>query len=455
MNSDKLAIEGGKPVRTKPLPLEFPGVHHMDGKEIRAAVRLLRTRSLFRYFGIKLQKEVEKLESEFARFLGVKHALAVSSGTGALHVALSALGVGPGQEVVVPAYMWVSVLAGVVNHGGIPVLADIDDTFCLDPAEVEKRITPKTTGIIIAHMSGAPGDAEAIQKIAHQHKLWLLEDCAQCNGGSINGRKVGTFGDMGAFSFQMNKNMTAGEGGAVVTNDSHLHRRAFACHDMGYARDQNGRLIFTDPDLRLWGKGYRLDELRAAILRVQLKKLPRIIGNMRRSKYRIRKALERLPVVRLRRILDPRGDTGCFLITTYPDADTAKRVNQALRAEGIVTSSQGISNIVMTDWGLHLYYNSISLVNRSSVDGRGFPWNLAENAGLGGEYSKGTCPRADSLFERSILLPIPSCLTRHDEDDIIRAFEKVLRFASKPIFVKSRKLRKQVGATPHTGAVHS
>jgi len=427
MNQEKLAIDGGKPVRTKPLPLEFPGVHHMDAKEIQAAVRLLRARSPFRYYGIKLQKEVEKLEAEFARFLGVKHALAVASGTGALHAALSALGVGPGQEVIVPAYMWVSVVAAVVNHGAIPVLADIDDTFCLDPAQVEQRLTPKTTGIILVHMSGAPGNVAAIQKIARARKLWLLEDCAQCNGGSVAGRKVGSFGDMGVFSFQMNKNMTAGEGGCVVTNDFRLYRRAFACHDLGYARDENGRLIFTDPDLCLWGKGYRLDELRAAVLRVQLKKLPRIVGNMRRSKYRIRRALEKFPRVQLRRILDPKGDTGCFLITTYPDADTAKLINTALRAEGIVTSPQGISNVVMTEWGLHLYYNNISLVKHGSVDGRGFPWNLAENAGLGSQYSKGTCPQADSLFARSILLPIPSCLTRRDEDDIIRAFEKVLR----------------------------
>jgi len=220
--------------------------------------------------------------------------------------------------------------------------------------------------------------------------------------------------------------MTAGEGGGIVTNDPRLYRRAFACHDLGYARDANGRLIFNDPDLQLWGMGYRLDELRASVLRVQLKKLPRILKNMRRSKYRIRKALEKFPGVQLRRIVDPAGDTGCFLITTYADAETARRVNAALRAEGVVTSPQGVSNVVMTEWGLHLYYNNISLVKQGSVDGRGFPWKLAENAGLGGEYVKGTCPKADSLFERSILLPIPSCLTKRDEDDVIHAFEKVL-----------------------------
>src|SRR3989454_10447962 len=425
--SEQLAIDGGRPVRTEPLPLEFPGVHYLGDEETEAALRVLGRRSLFRYYGIDLGLEVESLESEFAQFVGVAHAVAVSSGTGALVTALSALGVGPGQEVIIPAYLWVSVAAAVVNQGAIPVLADIDETFCLDPADVQKRITRMTTGIILVHMSGAPGNAKAIQKIARDRGLFLVEDCAQCAGGSVDGQKVGTFGDMGTFSFQMNKNMTAGEGGCVVTNNLRLYRRAFACHDLGYARDANGRLIFNDPDLKLWGKGYRLDELRAAILRVQLRKLPHTIERMRKSKYRIRQALEKSPKIKLRKVLDPKGDTGCFLITTYTDAKTAKKVNVALRAEGMVTSDQGVSNVVMTDWGLHIYYNIVSLVDQTSVDGRGFPWSLKENAGLARKYGKGACPAADSLFERSILLPIPSCLTEQDEDDIIRAFEKVAR----------------------------
>lgn len=427
MKQEELAINGGRPVRKKPLPLEFPGVHYIDDREVKAVTRVLQARSLFRYYGIKLKKQVEAFESEFARFVGAARAIAVGSGTGALHTALSALGLGPGQEVIIPAYMWVSVAAAVVNHGAIPVLADIDETFCLNPSDVERKVTHKTTGIILIHMSGAPGDVKAILGVARRRKLWLLEDCAQCAGGSVEGKKVGTFGDMGTFSFQMNKNMTSGEGGCVVSNDARLARRAFACHDLGYARDENGRLIFDDPDLKLWGQGYRLDELRAAVLRVQLKKLARICAHMRKSKYRIRQALEKFSSVKLRRILDPLGDTGCFLITTYKDPETARRVNQALRAEGIVTSAQGISNIVMTDWGLHLYYNIVSLGDHSSLDGQGFPWKLEENRGLERNYKRGACPVADSLFERSILLPIPSCLTEKDEDDIIRAFDKVLR----------------------------
>ena len=424
---DRLAIEGGLPVRTAPLPLEFPGVHHMGKEEAEAAARVMRSRSLFRYYGVDLQKEVEAFEAEFARFLDVSYVVAVSSGTAALNVALAALGVGPGQEVIVPAYMWVSVAAAVVSRGAIPVLADIDETFCIDPKSLEERISPRTTGIIVVHMSGAPADIRAIREVADRRKLFLLEDCAQCIGGSVDGQSVGTFGDMGVFSFQMNKNMTSGEGGAVVTNTRRLYDRAFACHDLGYARNEHGRLIMDDPDLCLWGQGCRLDELRAAVLRVQLAKLPVITGNMHRSKYRIREAIENLPGIQLRRIVDPAGDTSPFLITTYKDPETARVVNKALRAEGIITQPQGISNILMTEWGFHLYYNIVSLVQKTSIDRLGFPWNLSENANFRMEYAKGTCPRADDLFERSILIAIPSSLTVRDEDDMIRAFCKVHR----------------------------
>jgi 8-amino-3,8-dideoxy-alpha-D-manno-octulosonate transaminase len=306
------------------------------------------------------------------------------------------------------------------------VLADIDDTFCLDPASVEEKITPRTTGIIVVHMSGAPADVKAIGEVARRHGVFLLEDCAQCAGGSIDGKRVGGFGDMAIFSFQMNKNMTSGEGGCLVTENEDLYNRAVAVHDTGYARDAGGRAMFDRLEYCLWGRGYRLDEIRAAILRVQLRKLPQVIGKMRASKYRLRQALKRFPDVGLRRIVDERGDTGCFLLTTFPTPELAREVNRALRAEGIVTFSQGLSNIVMTEWGLHIYYNIPSLVHKTGVDKRNAPWSLAENKDSKTEYVKGTCPRADNLFERTCLLAVPSCLTEHDEDDIIAAFDKVL-----------------------------
>ncbi len=423
---EKLAIDGGIPVRREPLPLEFPGIHYMDEEEINAALRVLRSRSPFRYYGVDLQGEVQAFETEFASFLGIAHCLATNSGTGALHIALAALGVGPGQEIIVPAYLWVSVAAAVVNLGAIPVLADIDDTFCMDPADVEAKITPRTTGVILVHMSGAPADIAAIQKVTRNHGLFLLEDCAQCAGGSVDGRKVGTFGDMAIFSFQMNKNMTSGEGGCLVTPDERLYNRAVACHDTGYARDPDGRALFDNLDLCLWGRGYRMDEIRASILRVQLKKLPAVVRHMHHSKYRIRQALEQYPEIRLRRVIDPDGDTGSFLLATFQTLGTVQQINRALRAEGIVTLAQGVNNIVMTEWGLHIYSNIPSLVHKTSADKRNSPWSLAENKNSHTDYRKGTCPVADSLFERTLLLAIPSCLTEQDEQDIIHAFHKVL-----------------------------
>jgi 8-amino-3,8-dideoxy-alpha-D-manno-octulosonate transaminase len=422
----RLALHGGAPVRSVPLPLEFPGIHHMGEEEIEAAVRVLRSRSPFRFYGLDLQGEVEAFESEFAAFQGVSHCLALTSGTGALHTALAALGVGPGQEVIVPAYMWVSVVAAVVNLGAIPILADIDDTFGIDPTALEERITPRTSGIIAVHMSGAPVDVKAISEVARRRGLFLLEDCAQCAGGTIDGRHVGTFGDMAVFSFQMNKNMTSGEGGCLVTNDERLFNRAVAVHDTGYARDAGGRAMYDRLEYCLWGRGYRMDEIRAAILRVQLGKLPRIIGAMRASKYRIREMLTRFPQVRLRRIVDERGDTGCFLLTTFASPTTAQEVNRALRAEGIVTFGQGINDILMTEWGLHIYYNIPSLVHQTGLDRMRSPWSLAENRNSRPDYHKGTCPQADSLFERTNLLAIPSNLTEKDENDIMLAFTRVL-----------------------------
>jgi dTDP-4-amino-4,6-dideoxygalactose transaminase len=416
------------PARTTPLPLEFPGAHFMDEEEVEAAARVLRARSPFRYYGFEAPVEVSSLEREMAAFIGSRHALAVTSGTGALHTALAALGVGPGQEVIVPAYMWVSVAAAVVNRGAIPVLADIDDTFCTTRQCVERVISTKTSGIVFVHMSGAPGDIEPVASLARERGLFLLEDCAQCLGGTLAGRRVGTFGDMAVFSFQLNKNMTAGEGGCIVTDDERLYRRAVACHDLGYSRDEGGRLILDDPELRLWGMGYRMDELRATVLRVQLRKLPNILAAMRASKSRIRQAITGAPGISLRRLVDPAGDTGCFLILILPDENHARCVQSRMRAQGLRTHPQGISNVMMTEWGLHLYYNIASLVNQTSVDPEGSPWSHPANTQDTRRYGKGTCPFADSLFSRSILMPVPSCLTPADEQEICEAILRAVRF---------------------------
>ena len=414
------------PIRTAPLPDEFPGVHRMGAEEEAEVLRICRSRSLYRYYGADPQGEVTAFEQEFCAYLKVRHAVAVSSGTAALHCALSALQVGPGQEVIVPAYMWVSVIAAVVNLGAIPVLAEIDETFCLDPESVRRHITPRTAGIVLAHMNGAPADVAPIVSIARACGIFLLEDCAQCVGGSIDGDKAGTFGDMAIFSFQVNKNMSSGEAGCIVTNDDVLYRRAQACHDSGYSRDDRNAMQLGASDVFAWGRGCRLDELRAAILRVQLRRLPTVIGSMQKSKYRLRALLQQYPAVQLRRIIDAEGDTGCFLLTTFPNAAMARLVNSRLRAHGIATRNPETSNVILEDYGLHIYFNIPALVQKTGTDRRGTPWTLEENQASNVTYTRGCCPQSDSLFARTQLLTIASCLCKRDEDDIEAAFRDAL-----------------------------
>ncbi len=413
-------------VRSQPLPAEFPGAHSIDEEEVEAAVRLLRSRSLYRYYGLDPRHETDQFEAEFAQYLGVRHVVAVTSGTAALHAALGALRVGPGDEVIVPSYMWVSVIAAVVNLGAIPVLAEIDESFGLDPEDVERRITPRTAGVIAVHMCGAPADVLPLREITRRHSLFLLEDCAQCAGGSIHGQKVGTFGDIAIFSFQTNKNMTVGEAGAIVTNDTQLYDRAVSIQDSGYARDAQGEIVLDDPSAFGWGRGVRLDELRAAVLRVQLRKIDRTIARMRQSKERIAAPLRQHPQIQLRRHADPRGDTSCFLLTIFPDAATARAMNRLLLESGIATFSPTTSNVILAVYGMHIYYNIPALVRKVGTDHRGFPWTLKENRLSVYDYAKGVCPRSDDLFERSLLLAIASCLTAEDEEQIMDAFVDAL-----------------------------
>ncbi|NQT18299.1 MAG: DegT/DnrJ/EryC1/StrS family aminotransferase, partial [Planctomycetes bacterium] len=231
-----------------------------------------------------------------------------------------------------------------------------------------------------------------------------LEDCAQCNGGTFNGLKVGTFGDMGIFSLQLNKNMTCGEGGLIITDNPKLYDRAFSAHDMGMVRKQ-GRLATPEPYAMMWGGGRRMTELCGAVASVQLKKLPSILDHMRASKRRIKAMLEGTPGLSFRHLADPNGDTGPFIIIILEDED------EAAHAAGKMIDL-GLHNVFrITDYGLHIYYNIPSLVSKTPLSAAGDPWNLALNSDSVYDYNKGACPVSDDLFARSILVPIPSCLT--------------------------------------------
>ncbi|QIB36253.1 aminotransferase class V-fold PLP-dependent enzyme [Ancylobacter pratisalsi] len=427
-HANRLAVEGGQPVRTTSLPWELPGAHWIGDEELELVSRVIRARSPFRFYGPDLQHMVDNLEQEWCTAFGHKHALGVSSGTAALSIAMAALEIGPGDEVLVPGYLWVSCVSAVVRAGAIPRLVDIDDCFTLDPADVERKIGPHTRAVLMVHMSGAPGRVAEVARICRERGVSLIEDCAQTAGASQDGKAVGTFGDIGIFSFQLNKNMTSGDGGMVVTERDDLYRRIVALHDLGYPRTAQGRLDTSDVECQLWGVGARMSELTGAMCLAQMRKLPLITHAMRSAKWQIRAAVEDLPGLTLRTIPDPKGDTGPFLLMVLKDADTANRFVAALRAEGIAGPPGSLACLTMREWGMHWYSNIPSLVNKRSNSRDGAPWSLPSNAfATDYDYGIGALPRCDDLQDRGALLTIASTLTPDDVSDIITAIRKVAR----------------------------
>jgi 8-amino-3,8-dideoxy-alpha-D-manno-octulosonate transaminase len=423
--SNRLAIDGGTPVRSTPLPWELPGAYFIDDEEKRLVTQVVEARSPFRFYGLDAQGMVDRLEAEWCSTFGHKYALGVNSGSAALHIALCAFGVGPGDEVLVPGYMWVACLSAIVRTGAIPRLVDIDESFCMDPADLERKIGPRSKAVLFVNMSGAMGHNDRIAEICRKHDLRMLEDCAQAIGASLKGRPSGSYGDIGIYSFQLNKNMTSGEGGLMVTEDEDLYKRCVALHDLGYART-NGRLDPSDERYQYWGTGSRMSELAGAMALGQMRKVKMITGKMRDAKWRIREAIKGIPGLGLRDIADPSGDTGPTLITIHQTAAACQRFVDALRAEGIRGPEGSLACITMREWGMHWYFNIPSLVKKRSNARDGFPWTHPSNAFAAGySYERGALPGCDSLWERAALLTVMPVLTDKDVDDIIAAFLKV------------------------------
>ncbi len=410
---------------TEPLlPYDWPGTYFIGEEEIEAVNKVLLARSPFRYYGHDVQGFTDCIEGAYRRRLGRRFALAVNSGSAALSVAMSAFGVGPGDEVLVPGYLWVSCIAAVVRAGAIPRLVDIDDTFCMDPDDLARKIGPHSRAVMIVHMNGATGHLDRLLEVARAHHLLVLEDVAQANGGSFRGSPLGSFGDAAIFSFQLNKNITSGEGGMFVCDDEAMSRRAWAAHDQGYSRDATGHLIFEDEAMQLWGQGSRMSELTAAMAVAQEEKLDTIVGNMRRLNRRLYAGLDGMGGAQARRRVDPDGDSGPVVILIWPDEATCQKMVEATRAAGACTPGGG-GNARLIHWGLHLYYNNLSLVYKRGVNAAGRPWTDPLNAFAADyTYGKGTLPRADDLFARSSILAVPPVMTDETCDRIIGVFRR-------------------------------
>lgn len=257
---DKLALLGGSPVK----PTPFPAWPQYDDNERRALQQVLDSNVWWRTPGI----QTLQFEQEFAAYHNAKHGLAVTNGTAALEVSLAALGIGPGDEVIVPDFTFVATASAALFAGALPVLVDVTpDTYCLDPDLIEAAITERTKAIIAVHLGGHPADLDRLLDIAQKHNLSLIEDSAHAHGSEWKGQKVGALGNIGTFSFQQSKLMTAGEGGIIITNDDQLERLARSVHDCGRMPAEWFYAHF------IYGSNYRLSEWQGAILNQQLKRL--------------------------------------------------------------------------------------------------------------------------------------------------------------------------------------
>jgi 8-amino-3,8-dideoxy-alpha-D-manno-octulosonate transaminase len=284
-------------------------------------------------------------------------------------------------------------------------------------------------------MSGAAARMDALAAIAQRRGLLLIEDVAQANGGSFHGRPLGSFGDAAVFSFQYNKTMTSGEGGLIAFSDKRRYQRAFATHDLGYVRNKAGRLDFDNDQIQLWGQGSRMSELCAAMALAQEEKLDAIVASMRAAARMLYAGLNGVAGCAVRALPDPDGDTGCFVILIWPDAATCAAMVEGSKARGVV-DAYGSGNFRAVDFGVHLYYENRSLVNKRGTNKAGHPWTLPENAFAADlQYARGALPASDALFERASLIGLAPGMTAEDCAGIIAAFKNAaaaLPQASRP-----------------------
>lgn len=414
--SEKLAVEGGTPAKTTPEPPMFPGCWEIADEEKRAVCEVLEDKMLFRYHEHKGRKpRVVQFEEKAAEHLGSKYALAVNSGTSALIAALVGAGIGPGDEVIVPAYTFVATPAAVIAAKAIPVIAEVDDSLTLDPADFERKITEHTKAVIPVHMRGAPSDMDSIMEIARRHGLLVIEDTAQAWGASYHGKRLSAIGDAGCFSLQMSKVITSGEGGLLVTDNEDIYEKARMYHDAA--------VRFWDQDKGMPafpGVNFRMSEIAGALTLVQLGRLEGLLARMRANKARIKNQIERRDGLRFRTIHDEQGEAAVCLVMYLPDVDTAKRFAQALQAEGVgagTIHNQGIPD-------RHIY-NAWAEVLTPPLDvQKGCPFTCPYYKGKV-SYSKDMCPQTLDYLGRAIHINTSPLLTPEDCDAIAHGINKV------------------------------
>ena len=364
----------------------------IGSEEAAAASRVIESGSLFRVNSER--QEVKNFEQEFSRRMEVSHALLLNGGTGALAAAMVAIGVGPGDEVIVPAYTFIATPIAVLMTGAVPVIAEVDETLTLDPDDVRRKVSSHTRAILPVHIQGFPCNMEALMEIAREHSLKVVEDACQSCGGSFHGKPLGSIGDCAAFSFNAFKIITAGEGGAFVTNNDDYYRRAVLYHDCGAAFWSSDTVAGTIP---FAGANLRASEIVGAILRVQLGRLDGILSDLRRVKSAMQNRL--VSDSRFTGTMvpshDANGDCGVTLAMRFADAETASRV--AVRINGTRPF----------DTARHVYTHWDAVLNKRGA-GTEFqnPYRLPENQGLQTDYTPDMCPKTLDYLSRTVYLPL-------------------------------------------------
>jgi dTDP-4-amino-4,6-dideoxygalactose transaminase len=381
------------------------GVYRMGQPELDALERVIRRGQPFRYFE---PSECAAFEREFAEYLGVEHAVMCASGTAALVACLVGLGIGPGDEVIVPAITYLATATAVLAVGAIPVIVDVDESLTLDPAAVEREIGPHTRALIPVHMWGQAADMDALCEIARRRGLLVVEDVCQAVGGGAPGRRLGSFGDAAAFSFNYYKNISAGEGGAAVTRDATRFER-MRCQIDCCGFFWNGH---SETTRGFASNSSRASEFEGALLRVQLGRLPEMIDSMREHKRWVAaRVAHRLELVPER----SEDSAGTHLVLRFDSAESAQR----FAAETGAT--------VVSETGRHLYTRWTPVLERRGAHHPALdPFLLPANARCRRNYALDQCKRSIRIAERSVLIAMHP---DHSEGELDALVERLLSAA--------------------------
>ncbi len=357
-----------------------PGAYWFGKEEMEAVIEVMKSGYLFRYGSEndpKFLHKVSTLEKEFARYCNVKFALATSSGTSSLLASVLALGLKPGDEIIVPAYTFVASYSSVIFAGIVPVLAEIDESLTLDPDDIERRITSRTKAIMPVHMLGNPCDMDKIMAIAKKHNLLVLEDACQAAGASYNGEKAGSIGNIGAFSLNIFKTINSGDGGLVITNDKALYETAFSVHDQGHKPMRFGVEVGTRNVL---GLNFRMNELTAAVGLVQLSKIDRIVDTLRQKRKKLKSIISKAGGFKFRTLNDPNGDCATICTVIFDAKEQAAKVSKALGSKTVDQS------------GWHVYANMEHILNHLKS--------------VGQPHTKGSYPKTDDILSRAMNISV-------------------------------------------------